>query len=81
MRLNVHMFRPEDLLATLNCQLLYRIHMLAAAVIPLPRIAFRVFVRSSRSLERLTRRDSQSFPTRSKEVCRAGAFSSASIAA
>ena len=50
MGLDVDMLAPEQLLGTRNGQLFDRIHVLAAAVIAPPWIAFRVFVGHQRSL-------------------------------
>lgn len=49
-RLDVRGLRTEDLLYPVNCQLLGDIHVLAATVIALARVPFRVLVGELRSL-------------------------------
>ena len=44
MRLHIHIFAAENLLCTLNRQILYHIHAFTAAVIPLSGIALCIFI-------------------------------------
>ena len=45
MGLYIGIFTAKQFLRPVNCQVFYHIHTLTSAVIPLPRIAFRIFIR------------------------------------
>ena len=49
MWLDIRKFNSEKLLCPVDCELFHDVHELAAAVIPLARVAFRIFVCKSRA--------------------------------
>ena len=44
MRLNIGIITAKQLFGPVSCQILYHVHTLTAAVVPAPRIPFRIFV-------------------------------------
>ena len=44
MRLHIHVFRAEDLLAPLDGEILHGVHMLTPAVVPFPWVTFGVLI-------------------------------------